>query len=109
MRKCRAANESLRETNKRLEEELGDAKRTLDNIKHLQCNICRDSFKSVVTRCGHGYCAECLSSWLQRQKNGKNDGEDDGDLRHTTVTVAAEAAEEDCPVCRRVVRDQEDV
>jgi hypothetical protein len=37
-------------------------------ISGEECSICLDSNLEVVAKCGHGFCCECYTRWLQKKK-----------------------------------------
>jgi rubrerythrin len=84
LRKCKAANKVLRRKNKQLATELEVARKELDEVEHLRCNICMESMKNAVTGCSHGFCKPCLLRWLRDRTNRNR-----------------------CPICRRIVREGE--
>jgi hypothetical protein len=59
----------------------------LEKVSHLQCDICFDSFKNVVTGCGHGFCNECLNLWPPKDDNTPG------------------APEKTCPQCRQIIKE----
>lgn len=60
----------------------------LRRMKHLICDICFEEPKQQVTRCGHGFCASCLSQ---------------------VFNFAAEVDVASCPTCRRELNKADDV
>ena len=101
LRKYRGENETLRRRNKQLAENLRAVRRKVEQIKHLQCDICMDSFKNVVTRCGHGYCNLCLTTWL-RPSDDDNDRDSDLDVMNAPL-------ERCCPMCWKTVKAEGDI
>ena len=81
LRRHKNANKVLRRNNQKLASELEAARKDLDQVEHLRCNICMDSMKTAVTKCCHGFCKPCLLRWLR-------------DRTHR----------DRCPICRRIVR-----
>lgn len=61
------------------------------------CDICMDSVKNLVTRCGRGCSADCLSTWSQVPEDG-------GDIHSTGQLNMG-----DCPICGKIGRAGEDV
>lgn len=94
--------EELRQRNKHLSKDLKAATAKLECARHICCDICMDSLKDVVTRCGHGYCSECLATWLKRPSDEGNGDDSDMDL-------LAEQMESNCPTCRRIINAKQDV
>jgi hypothetical protein len=84
LRRYKDANKLLRRDNQQLATELEAARKDLDQVEHLRCNICMDSMKNAVTGCSHGFCKPCLLRWLRDSTNGNC-----------------------CPICRRIVREGE--
>ena len=80
----------LRRRNGQSVKDLEAARTELDQVHFLRCDICKDTIKNVVTRCGHGFCRECLNGWLQRPADPH-----------------ADRAEKSCPHCRRIVIESE--
>ena len=101
LRKYKGESETLRRRNRQLAEDLRAVSRKVEQIKHLQCDICMDSFKNIVTRCGHGYCTSCLTTWL-RPSDDDNRGDRDLDSMNTPL-------ERCCPMCRKTIKAAEDV
>ncbi|KEF54295.1 uncharacterized protein A1O9_09461 [Exophiala aquamarina CBS 119918] len=79
LRRCKEANKVLRSRNQELVGELETARKYLDQVDNLRCNICTVSIKNVVTKCGHGFCRPCLTEWLRTPMNT-------------------------CPICRQIVK-----
>lgn len=50
----------LSASNKQLRLELKAIKQRLDRMGHLICDICMEQEKCTVTKCGHGFCSDCL-------------------------------------------------
>ncbi|KAK5071430.1 hypothetical protein LTR24_010529 [Lithohypha guttulata] len=50
----------LSASNKQLRLELKAIKQRLDRMGHLICDICMEKEKCTVTKCGHGFCSDCL-------------------------------------------------
>ncbi|KAJ9493513.1 hypothetical protein H2202_011015 [Exophiala xenobiotica] len=69
LRQWKDDNKSLRLRNRELADELEVARKELERVDHLRCNICMVTFKSATLPCGHSACRECLSLWLG-QKTG---------------------------------------
>lgn len=84
LQKYRNANKVLR----CLAGDLETTRKDLDQVDYLRCNICTDSIKNAVTKCGHGFCRECLTEWLRWGSVAGGPGKR-------------------CPVCRRIVRECE--
>ncbi|KAJ9493385.1 hypothetical protein H2202_011137 [Exophiala xenobiotica] len=89
LQKYKDANKLLRRRNQELATDLEAARNDLDQVDHLRCNICMDSIKNVMTKCGHGFCRPCLSRWL----------------RDAPITSTLTGPGERCPVCRQVVKE----
>ncbi|KIW86681.1 uncharacterized protein Z519_12736 [Cladophialophora bantiana CBS 173.52] len=95
LRKCNREIKSLRRRNGHLAEDLEIASKDLARIKkHLHCDICADTFKNVVTRCGHSYCAECLATWL-------------GGVNESDLDCPTDQWKRGCPMCRRALRAED--
>ncbi|EXJ72777.1 uncharacterized protein A1O5_03924 [Cladophialophora psammophila CBS 110553] len=91
LRACKREIKLLRRRNEHLAEDLEAASEDLERTKkHLQCDICTDAYKNVVTRCGHSYCAECLSTWI-----GKSNASD--------LNCPTGQWKGGCPMCRRAL------
>ena len=103
LRKYKGENESLRRRNRQLAEDLRAVRRKEEQIKHLQCDICMESFKNVVTRCGDGYCTSCLTTWL---RPGDDDDGGDSDSDSDIMNAPSERC---CPMCRKHVKVEDDV
>ncbi|RMZ81166.1 hypothetical protein DV737_g2633, partial [Chaetothyriales sp. CBS 132003] len=104
LNKYKSETEALRQHNKHLSKDLKAATAKLEHVKHLCCDICMDSLKNVVTGCGHGYCSDCLSTWLRQRSNDDNNDEDNSDMDSLT-----EQMESNCPICRKVINANQDV
>lgn len=52
--------QELKDRNRQLHEKVKHSERQRDKMQHLICEICREDVKSVVTRCGHGFCSSCM-------------------------------------------------
>jgi Zinc finger, C3HC4 type (RING finger) len=105
LRKCKGENEKLRRRNKRLAEDARAVSQKVEEIKHLQCDICMESSKNVLTRCGHGYCTYCRTTWLRPTGDGNGDGDGDSD----SDSNMTEPVDRLCPICRRSVSAEDDV
>lgn len=77
--------------NQKLVASLELACQELEKVNHLRCDICKQNFKEIMVVCGHCFCKECLSTWLQQPKDGR----------------VADERGSCCPMCRRVVRDDD--
>ena len=80
----------LRRRNAQSAKDLEAVRKELDQVDFLRCDICKDTIKNVVTRCGHGFCKGCLDRWLRRLADSTTD-----------------RAEKNCPICRRIVTESE--
>lgn len=81
-----------------LSAELRALQEQLELVDHLRCEICVDRFKRAVTRCGHGYCNECLETWMHSQSG------------HADPTHQHEARRKyTCPTCRSSLDANRDV
>ena len=54
----------LRRCNAQSAKDLGAARKELDQVDLLRSDICKNTVKQIVTRCGHRFCKECLDGWL---------------------------------------------
>jgi hypothetical protein len=90
-RKYKDENKRLRLCNQKLVAALELAHQELENVNHLRCDICMQNFKEAMVMCGHCFCKECLTTWLQQPKDDYVT--DEGGQR--------------CPMCRRVVNDSD--
>ena len=46
---------------------VGENEPSSSSSSQFECNVCFDeAVRPVVTRCGHLYCWDCLTTWLQR-------------------------------------------
>ena len=100
MQKLKRENEMLRRRNKQLLGNLETDRQKLRQMDRFKCEICPESVKNVVTRCGHGFCSDCLTTWLRPT------GEADF-WEHDLVIV--ELTTSPCPMCRTVVSEANDV
>ena len=100
MQKLKRDNEMLRRRNKQLVGDLETSHQKLRKIDHLKCEICLESFKNKITRCGHGFCSDCLTTWLR-----STDGDD---FRIHGVAII-EPITSSCPMCRTTINEKDDV
>lgn len=70
----------------------------LELVDHLRCEICVEKFKGAVTRCGHGFCSECLQTWMQCAREDAGESDQRGDRGRYT-----------CPSCRSSLKANQDV
>jgi len=68
LRQCKDDNKSLRLRNRELANDLEVARKELERVDHLRCNICTVAFKNAILPCGHTACRECLGLWLGQGK-----------------------------------------
>ncbi|RVX68986.1 hypothetical protein B0A52_08053 [Exophiala mesophila] len=68
LRQCKDDNKSLRLRNRELANDLEVARKELERVDHLRCNICTVTFKNAILPCGHSACRECLGLWLGQGK-----------------------------------------
>jgi len=90
---------NLRAQAKQLRIELKAKTNQLQRMVHLICDACYDQEKCRVTRCGHGFCASCLSAWF-------NAVAEEAMLSRGGVSVVGEAS---CPTCRRKLDQTDDI
>ncbi|KAK5936740.1 hypothetical protein PMZ80_011003 [Knufia obscura] len=90
---------NLRAQAKQLRIELKAKTNQLQRMDHLTCDVCYDQEKCRVTRCGHGFCASCLSAWFDAAAEGAM-------LSGGGVPVVGEAS---CPTCRRKLDQTDDI
>ncbi|KAK5077726.1 hypothetical protein LTR70_009494 [Exophiala xenobiotica] len=90
---------NLRAQAKQLRIELKAKTNQLQRMDHLICDVCYDQEKCRVTRCGHGFCASCLSAWF-------NAAAEEAMLSGGGVSVVGEAS---CPTCRRKLDQTDDI
>ena len=92
-------NAELRAKAKLLRLEVRAKTEQLQRMDHLICDICYDQEKYKVTRCGHGFCADCLSAWFDTSA-------EDYVLDREGLFVVGEAS---CPACRKRLDPDYDV
>lgn len=61
LQRSREANKEPLRRNEELAHELEGARKELDQIDNLRCNICKIDMLNTVTLCGHVYCKPCLA------------------------------------------------
>jgi Zinc finger, C3HC4 type (RING finger) len=98
VKNLRREKDEVKKHNKRLVEELDGARDQLQQMNHLICDICYDNVKSVVTRCGQGFCQDCLSTLFRH-------GEDDREWWDSLVLIDGA----NCPSCRHPLKQKADV
>ncbi len=87
----RHENRLLRIQNRELVNNLEVARKELEKVQHLRCDICMDSFKNVMVLCGHSFCRDCLMIWLRQPKDSQS----------------ANEPENRCPICRQSVKESD--
>jgi Ring finger domain len=97
----RREKETLKRHNDELAADLEEARRQLDQVRHLRCDICLVTSKEVVTRCGHGFCKTCLNKWFGTNETQRAHGQ------QSTHGLIPDGGL--CPTCRHVIKEQEDV
>ena len=80
----------LRRRNAQSAKDLEAAREELDQVDFLRCDICKDTIKHVVTRCGHGFCKDCLDEWV-----------------HQPVDLCTAQTQKSCPSCRQTLIESE--
>jgi len=64
--------------------------------RDLTCPVCHDIlFQPVSLVCGHSFCHECLSWWIEKKESSTADNDGDGSENNH------EAGSGTCPTCRR--------
>lgn len=87
----RHENRLLRIQNWELVNNLEVARKELEKVQHLRCDICMDSFKNVMILCGHSFCRDCLIIWLRQPKDSHS----------------ASEPEKSFPICRQSVKESD--
>ena len=87
-RRLAASKDDLAEFRRRIGELQSKLKAQKDErkrMRHLICDICRVKVKGRVTKCGHGFCRDCLDTYFESLKK------------------------KECPACRQEIDKEEDV